>query len=323
MTEQTIAHRLLQTHYGLRGTLEPLPGDVDSNFKVEATDGRTYVLKLMHPACQQEALDSQCAALYHLADCPLVLPRIIPNRQGQAWRRVEVDGTDRLLWMLGYCPGTLLAGWETRNAILHRSFGTVLATLDQSLAGFTHPGMKPGHRWQISQAAQSAALLPTVAEPYRQRLAEIFERFRQEISPSLKILPHSVIHNDANDHNVLVDDSGRVSGLFDFGDMAWEPRVCESAIALAYLMMDQADPVAVLRDYLIGYCEVLPLDESERSLLWPLIETRLAVSIAISSQRQLQEPDNEYLVVSQAPAKALLDRMAEVSPDRAEQAVSP
>ena len=51
-------------------------------------------------------------------------------------------------------------------------------------------------------------------------------------------LPHSVIHNDANDYNVLIED-GRMSGLLDFGDLVHSATVCDLAIALAYTMLHE------------------------------------------------------------------------------------
>ena len=54
---------------------------------------------------------------------------------------------------------------------------------------------------------------------------------------------HSVVHGEANDHNVLVR-AGRVVGLLDFGDMVYSAVVCDLAIALAYALLDQPDPVA-------------------------------------------------------------------------------
>ena len=69
-------------------------------------------------------------------------------------------------------------------------------------------------------------------------------RFETEVIPRLERLPFQVVHNDANDGNVLVcrerllEDGREVGeagetgsagyepcGLLDFGDMMWTPRV--------------------------------------------------------------------------------------------------
>ncbi len=314
MIDRTTITELLWQHYHLEGSLLDLPGDVDNNFKVQTSGRERYVLKLMHPQSSEAALDFQCAALTHLADCPLLLPRVVQNRQDRPWCRVETEQGEQFLWMLNYCPGTLLADHKLRDRALHRSFGAALGMLDRCLQDFSHPAMFLGSRWQLSRAAQMAPALHAVDDRFQSRISTIFECFSTRIAPALAMLPHGVLHNDANDYNVLVNDQGRVSGLFDFGDMAWQPRICESAIALAYLMMDQPEPTDVLQDFLLGYTGELPLQTGELELLWPLIETRLAVSVVISSERQRSEPDNKYLVISQAPAKRLLDRMSKVPP---------
>ena len=83
-----------------------------------------------------------------------------------------------------------------------------------------------------STDADRAALLGDVAAGLRARLA-----------PALESLRTSVIHNDANDHNVLVDDAGdRVVGLLDFGDLVHSVTAQEAAVAVAYAMFHRRRP---------------------------------------------------------------------------------
>jgi len=49
-----------------------------------------------------------------------------------------------------------------------------------------------------------------------------------------------------------------------------------------------------------GYVEEFPLTEAEREALWPLVRLRLCMSVCIAAQQQAQQPENEYLSVSQA-----------------------
>ena len=77
--------------------------------------------------------------------------------------------------------------------------------------------------------------------------------------PALDHLPHQVIHNDANEHNVLVADDGAVTGLIDFGDVVWTARVCGLAVAGAYAMQGRPDPARAVVPVVRGYHEVTPL----------------------------------------------------------------
>ena len=54
------------------------------------------------------------------------------------------------------------------------------------------------------------------------------------------------------------------------------PRIAEVAVACAYGMMAQADPIAAMASVASGYHLENPLTELELSLLLDLVRTRLA-----------------------------------------------
>ncbi len=309
MTELDQARLLLQRYYRLDGELRRLGGDRDSNFRVHATDGAKYVLKLTHSDCSPDRVDLQCAALAHLADCPLNLPRVIPDVEGRPWRVVDVAGAQRPIWLLSWCQGTLLSELAQHGTDLAQGFGHSLATLDRALAGFSHPAAAEPNTWQLTGALACRDLADCVADSHRSRVREVFAQFEQHALPTLAALPQRVIHNDANDHNVLVN-QGRVDGLIDFGDMGLQPLACEVAIALAYLVMGKSEPLPACAAFLRGFLAVEQLEPEARQILPELVNTRLAVSVSISSYRQLTEPDDPYIVVSQRPARDALTRLA-------------
>ena len=115
-----------------------------------------------------------------------------------------------------------------------------------------------------------------------------------------------MIHGDANDYNVLVDpETMTVSGLIDFGDMVYSYTVGDLAIALAYVVLGEGDP----RDVIAGYTSEFGLLEEERDALWPLVRLRLAMSVCIAAHQQRQQPDNEYLGISQRAIAKTLPRI--------------
>ena len=135
-------------------------------------------------------------------------------------------------------------------------------------------------------------------------------------APLLSALPRSVIHNDGNDHNVLVgpptDGERAIAGLLDFGDMVESWTVCEVAVAAAYAVFGKADPVAAAAEVAAGYHAVRPLSEPELEALWTLTAIRLGTSVCLSALRRTTEPDNAYLLVSEAPAWEALAAMRAV-----------
>src|SRR5262249_7438901 len=63
-----------------------------------------------------------------------------------------------------------------------------------------------------------------------------------------------------------------------------------------------------------GFHRAFPLEEAELSVLFPLIETRLAVSVVNSACRKIVVPDDPYITVSEEPAWEALNCLAKIHP---------
>src|SRR3984893_13420854 len=106
------AASLARELYDLDVTATSLPGEYDDNFHLTAADGAHFVLKVMHPARERAFIDLQCQALQHLAKHAenVVLPCVVPTQRGELQTEIiAADGTQRLLWLLTFVPGTVLA----------------------------------------------------------------------------------------------------------------------------------------------------------------------------------------------------------------------
>ena len=316
------AQRVALELYEVQGTARPLPGEYDDNFEVRTDGGDTFVLKVMHPAQDRGLLELQVAALRHLeVGAPqLPLPRVVRTSTGEAWASTTVaGGRPRLVWMLTHLGGRTLVTARPHTAGLLRSVGRFLGEMDAALAGFSHPAAERELKWDFARAGWIAVHLERVGEPERRALVRgILERFGAEVAPVLPALRRSVVHHDANDHNVLVagerTEPREVGGLIDFGDMLRTVTVAEVAVAAAYASLGEADPLAAAAHVVGGYHGAFPLEEREIALLDPLIRTRLAVSVVNSACRTAREPGDPYLAVSEAPAWAALERLSAVHP---------
>ena len=136
-------------------------------------------------------------------------------------------------------------------------------------------------------------------------------KYEEKIQPRYKEVRSSVVHNDANDYNIVVDK--KVKSLIDFGDMLYTPTINNLAIAAAYALMGQENPMLALCSMVKGYHDVLPLSETELELLFPLIQTRLAVSVTNSAIQKQLKPDDPYVVISEKPAWDLLAKLEPLS----------
>ncbi|HEY7833005.1 MAG TPA: phosphotransferase, partial [Ktedonobacterales bacterium] len=314
--------RLAAERYGLRGAIaQPLRGEQDQNTLLTIPAGERYVLKIAHAAEDPAILDLQHRALAHLADrAPSVaLPRSVPAADGAATTTTtSPDGATHLVRLLTYVPGRLLGATRPHSPELLRALGTALGTVDRALLDFTHPAADRDLRWDLPRVAwvrDHLAALPSATR--RATIEGLLARFEAEAEPLLPRLRQSVIYNDAHQDNVIVRtgaDSEPAIGLIDWGDTLRTTTVCELAIACAYAMMDEPDPLAVAAHLVAGYHAALPLTEDELAALDALIGARLAISAVNAAMVRQQEPENAYLTVSEAPAWALLARLAEVPP---------
>jgi len=315
---------ILKKDFSLEGELTTLPGELDLNFRLKTNSESTYVVKLMRPDCAPELIDIQCAILIHLerSTPTILLPKVIRSSSGEIFLKISIADQTRILWILSYCPGHLLAHFKPHTYALMHSFGTSIAQLTNGLEGFEHPYIKRGLPWELSEALQSKVLTQHVQGPTKSIIEKIFNTFEKDTLPQLSKLPHSVIHNDANDYNVLVnyDDKGlaKVDGIFDFGDLAYQATICELAIALAYAILDKAQPLRTCYHFLKGYTNIRSVSETELQVLFHLIKTRLAVSVSISSERQIASPDDPYIIISQRPAKEALLKLDQIPDELAE-----
>lgn len=305
--------RVVRTHWGVEVALAPLPGEYDLNFLVSG--GIVGVLKVMHAGCARSDVEMQVALLEALDQASgLFLPKIVPATSAASIVAVDLgEDAPRLAWMISRLPGALLCDLPVRTAQLFGKIGGLMARLHQAMAGFEHPSLERPLKWDLRQAEWIRPHLPLIRDPERRAfLGTLLDTFASQYGPLLARLPTQAIHNDINDYNLLVEtDAGggqHVSGLFDFGDMIACPRLADLAIAGAYCIMDTPDPLNSLAALVAGYADIQPVSEIEAAALWPLVLTRLAVSVVNSAIIKQQRPDDPYVTVSERPAWAILDR---------------
>jgi Ser/Thr protein kinase RdoA (MazF antagonist) len=182
--------------------------------------------------------------------------------------------------------------------------GRKLGQLDQALSDFDHPAVHRDFHWDLANGNRIIDEFATLVEN-----APLVSRCRVEFKPDLR---RSVIHGDANDYNVLVDPERMiVTGLLDFGDMVYSYAVGDLAIAIAYAVLDKSDPHAAADSVIKGYTSEFELLDEELEMLWPLVRLRLAMSVCIAAYQLREQPENEYLRISQKSIEATLPRIIE------------
>lgn len=284
--------------FGIRGRAETLPSERDQNFLVTDSAGEKFVLKIANALELRSFLEAQNAVLKHVAKrvsfCQSVYRDDIVTVDDGYFAR-----------MVSYLPGVPLAKIQPQSRLLLRDLGRKLGQLDQALIDFDHPAVHREFHWDLANGNRIVDEFAPLIED--RSLRELVLRCKVEFSDALR---RSVIHGDANDYNVLVDpERVVVSGLLDFGDMVYSYTVGDLAIAIAYVVLDKDDPRAAADEVIQGYTSEFVLFDEELEMLWPLVRLRLAMSVCIAASQLREQPENEYLRISQKSIEASLPRL--------------
>ncbi len=316
------AEAIARRHFGVRGTARPLPSYIDRNFLIESLEDRPgqpdqLVLKIANVQTSRSEMEFECLAMevLHAAELPLQTPRV---QRAEEQRLVEVEddqGNRHVVRMVEYLQGTLLANAGITSDDLLRDLGRGLALVDRALADVEHPAAHRELPWDLARAGWIAEHLPALPTREQRILVErALLHYQAYIVPALGRLPRGVIHNDANDHNVLVHRE-RISGLFDFGDMVSTCRVFEPVIAATYAAFHRAkDPLEAIAELAAGYDEEAPLLDEELEVFHAAVAARLAVSVVSSAKAAAADPAHDYAAVSEEDAWSLLERLHTLGP---------
>ncbi len=310
--------------FGFDGRATSLPGEHDLNFRVSGPDG-TIVLKLS-PESRRPVLELVAASLRHLEGVRLsaAIPRLAaPVRMGAdgdghgtldgAVVRTRFEDKPYAAMALTFVEGKPLAALRPRSMSVLVALGKLLAELDRSLADFDHPHLDRDFPWRMDSAAEIVRERFGDLSQGHDLVAATLQRAERRLEAVRGALPECVIHNDANDYNVMAVASlrgARLAGLIDFGDVVRGWRVAEVAVAATYAMMGLRDPLEAACAIAGGYSSIARLTEAEFRALTPLVALRLCLSVSVQAREMARQPDNAYLAVSQEGAWQLLETLA-------------
>jgi Ser/Thr protein kinase RdoA (MazF antagonist) len=311
------AANITERLYGLWGSLKVLNGERDLNYLLH-TDNGQYVFKIANQDELYGMLECQHQVLKRLK-ADKVMPQQASSLESVNGRVIEIitsdSGIHHYCRILNYVEGELFSSINPHSPELLGDLGKTLARLDLSLQGFTHEALDRPLLWNMADGLVTLERFkPLLASNDRRNLIEYFEtHFRNCVLPLTRELREAVIHNDANDNNVLVggdQSSGQhVASIIDFGDMVNSWIAVEPAVAAAYAMLATENPLDSAVAIIKGYHSLLPLNEAEISVLFDFICMRLCMSVCICAYQRSIEPDNEYLSISEQPAWVLLEKL--------------
>ncbi len=326
-SEEEATH-FAQSLFGIDTTATQLPSERDQNFLLRTRDGDDYVLKIANASEDSGLIEAQNQAMAHLNKHGVTAPKIIPTKAGESIAQVETEaGETHAVRLVSYLPGTPYGDVRRHSPGLFKNLGAYLGRLDRAFTSFDHTAIHRHFHWDLANALEVVNEYKSlISEDGLRNLIEKFaDHFEQDVQPLLPKLRKSVIHNDANDYNVIVGGdeepytrNQQVIGVIDFGDMVYSYTVAELAVAVAYAILDKPDPLAAAVPLVVGYHQEFPLDEDELRALFGLVCMRLCMSACLAAHQTQQRPDDAYLSISQAAIRDTLPKLAEIHPRFAE-----
>ena len=302
------AERIASDHFGVNGSADSLVSDRDQNFWIKSPN-RNFVLKISNSMEDINVLDMQNEAMQYIYQkTPHIdLTHPIKSNSGQKILQIEKNKICYSVRLLKYVDGEFLKDIEYGSDLLF-DLGNFLGCLDLALEGYDHVVAHRSFIWNARCTNELSALIDQNKNDQKM-INHYLDHYNSHVLINDQHLVKMVIHNDGNDHNILINPSGKINGIIDFGDMIYSYRVLEPAVSMAYVAIEKDNPLPLIGSLLKGYNKIIPLNIYELKSVVYLMCIRLCISISMATYRKKLFPENKYLVISESKARKFLINM--------------
>ena len=270
------AEKLALKLFNIKGKASVLPGELDFNFRLKIENGEGYILKVSRPNENEAYLDFQQKLLQHIEakQIDIIAPKVNLDVNGKSISEYIDDlGNSRKVRLLSWISGRIWSSVNPQLDSLRTSLGAQCGKLTASLMGFEHPMASRDFQWDIAQSLWTKKHLDLFEGDKKEIIAYFQNKFEAAYKPYSQ-LRKSVVHNDANDNNVIVSDElvgPIVKAAIDYGDAVHTQIINDVAIACAYAIMHHNDPLQAALPLVSGYHDSFPLMELELQHLYTAI----------------------------------------------------
>jgi 4-aminobutyrate aminotransferase-like enzyme len=296
-----------------------LDGYDNKNYHI-TTDEKDFIYKTYkHSESLKDITVAENEVLLHLQEeFDSYIPQPVPHSDNSYIKTIDSENGKVISRMLTFLSGEFL-GDTKHTTSLFESLGSFLARLDiklKDLKNYTIQARKL--KWDIQYLDLNKKYISDISNPKdRNVVTYFFNQFEEIVRPIIPKLRKQIVHNDANEWNVLVQ-NGKISGIIDFGDLAHTFLINELAIAITYGCYDKENPLEWAQIIIKAYHQKVPLEEKELKILYYLIAARLCISVCNSAHTRKVNPNNTYTSVSEKSAWRMLYRWLSINPLKAE-----
>ncbi len=313
----TIA-QILATHFDLHDCqVKSMVGYANSNYLIKV-GGKRFVFKTYRYDPQElSIIEAENELLLHLqrkSRNAEEYPKPIQTNEGAYLLDLELEGVRVIGRMLSFLAGDF-SGDQKMSEVSASHLGHFLAEMDLTLQAFDHPVYRGrAWEWDIQHLTLIKKYVADISDQHQRSIVHYFiQQFEAEVTDQLPKLRKQVIHNDANEWNLL-QTGNKISGVIDFGDATYSPLINELAVALTYACYDKEEPLKWLGLIVKSYHEKIPLESEEVDLLYYLIAARLCISVCNSAHARKVDPENTYATVSENHAWSMLEKWLTIGP---------
>jgi len=221
--------------------------------------------------------------------------------------------------ILSWVHGELYKFGKKKPAELLRNVGRLCAQVERALKGFDNPEGHWEWDWDIKRVEKVVTgRFHYVKEDDTKQLLQRLIARNTECMKGYEAFPHSIIHSDLNDTNILIGNNA-VTGVLDFGDCIWSPTLFEVGICACYWALEEPEWFEPAGNVVKGYQEEMGsyLSDAELKLIYGAALGRMLVSVIMAFQSAAQQPDNVYAAQTAKPGLVALRQHDNVSFEQA------
>ena len=312
---------IIKTFYGIN---TPKVIQIDSNDKMNIgygslnykiiSNNKKFILKKYRLSERNLNFVRSENKIIHLLNKKIknIFPQIVLNIHKEELTIIKKEKA--IYRFLSFIEGKFLS--ESKHSQkLFSNFGKILGKINKELLKLEDENIESRKiEWDIKNLNWNQKYLKYIDDVEGKKLVEYFLlQFNENVFPNNYNLRESIIHNDANDWNILVN-KDNIIGIIDFGDMVKSYLINEVAIALSYVLSDKKNLLKWIVKFLKSYNQSVKLKEIEIDLLYYLIPARLCTTILKSSFHEKEDPTDKYITISKKGAVDLLKKWITINP---------
>ncbi len=294
--------------------LKKLDGYENENYLI-TTKNKKYIFKKYPYSPELETvIKGENEVLLFLSENNEKFPSPIKAVDGKYVQIHKINRQKFICRMLSFLEGEMLGSiYNTKE--MFESLGLFLGKMNQKLQSYNNNIIKSRvWHWDLQYFHLNKKFIDYIPNARDRSLVKyFFYQFEENVSPLIPSLRKSIIHSDANEWNVLIQ-NGKVSSIIDFGDLVYSPLVNEIAIAMTYASYNKENPLDWALIILKSYNSEIPILENEIKIIYYLIAARLCVSLCNGAYSKKINPENNYAFSSEKPGWKMLYKWIALSP---------